>query len=190
MSAALARLVLCSLLCMWMRECSCDAAKERGREREKEMRCTADDAEEKRAIAVARVKREAVSPRPQRRSRVEPRNGTEGRLHLLNWAQTRVLFFAPSLPAFHPLFTPRELQTRSSTPRLPHLPARLFHVRNSWPLLLPWNEVGMCKIVPRYALHHRVASSRVALFPPLAFFRASLYLYPPRSSISFLDLHP
>lgn len=48
----------------------------------------------------------------------------------------------------------------------------------------------MCKIVPRYALHHRVASSRVALFPPLAFFRASLYLYPPRSSISFLDLHP
>lgn len=29
----------------------------------------------------------------------------------------------------------------------------------------------MCKIVPRYALHHRVASSPPALFLPLAFFR-------------------
>lgn len=29
----------------------------------------------------------------------------------------------------------------------------------------------MCKIVPRYALHHRVASSPSALFLPLTFFR-------------------
>lgn len=40
----------------------------------------------------------------------------------------------------------------------------------------------MCKIVPRYALHHRVASSPPALFLPLAFFR---YLLSPLYSPSF-----
>lgn len=124
-------------------------------------------------------------------SRAKKRNGRKTAFIKLS-ADARPLlrpFFARFSSPFHPPGTANSLLD-SSTPRLPHLPARLFHVRNSWPLLLPWNEVGMCKIVPRYALHHRVASSRVALFPSLAFFRASLYLYPPRSSISFLDLHP
>lgn len=39
----------------------------------------------------------------------------------------------------------------------------------------------MCKIVPRYALHHRVASSPPALFLPLTFFRS--LLSPLRASI-------
>lgn len=44
----------------------------------------------------------------------------------------------------------------------------------------------MCKIVPRYALHHRVASSPPALFLPLAFFRS---LLSPLYSPSFALLH-
>lgn len=43
----------------------------------------------------------------------------------------------------------------------------------------------MCKIVLRYALYHRVASSPPALFLPLAFFRPLLSpLYSPSSALS------
>lgn len=66
-----------------------------------------------------------------------------------------------------------KLSAQTCTPVLPSRSANSLHfssflsfspspvfypVRNSWPPLPPWNEVGMCKIVPRYALHHRVAS--------------------------------
>lgn len=43
----------------------------------------------------------------------------------------------------------------------------------------------MCKIVARYALHHRVASSPSALFLPLTFFRSLLSsLYSPSFALS------
>lgn len=97
---------------------------------------------------------------PRRRSQVEPRNGTEGRLHLLNWAQTCTPPLHPPSPfAFHP----RGNYGLSLPPRLLlsplFSPALLLFVIPSRRYYPPWNEVGMCKIVPRYALHHRVGSS-------------------------------
>lgn len=41
---------------------------------------------------------------PRRRSQVEPRNGTEGRLHLLNWAQTCT---TPRIPRLRVRLSPR-----------------------------------------------------------------------------------
>lgn len=91
--------------------------------------------------------------------------------------------------AFHPVDTTGFRSgnpTPSTSPLLLTLFSRPPPVRNSWPPLLPpWNEVGMCKIVLRYALYHRVASSPPALFLPLAFFRPLLSpLYSPSSALS------
>jgi len=114
------------------------------------------------------------SPKP---SRAKKRNGRKTAFIKLS-ADVHTLPISPRLSlssfAFHSAET--RAFARAIPPPLTSPPATLFFspapIRNSWPPLLPpWNEVGMCKIVPRYALHHRVASSPSALFLPLAFFR-------------------
>lgn len=95
----------------------------------------------------------------------------------------RTTLSSPCSPVFVRLSPPRKLRAFAraiplshpppSPPRLlfsPLFSPTFLPVRNSWPLLLPpWNEVGMCKIVPRYALHHRVASSPLYFFLSLSF---------------------
>lgn len=110
-------------------------------------------------------------------SRAKKRNGRKTAFIKLSADVHTLLSPPPCIPIFVRL-SPREnygLSLGQTLPSSTSLLATLFcnppPVRNSWPPLPPWNEVGMCKIVPRYALHHRVASSPSALFLPLAFFR-------------------
>lgn len=116
----------------------------------------------------------------------------------------RTTLSSPCSPCLRSSFAPRKLRAFAraipllpapSPPRLlfsPLFSPTFLPVRNSWPLLLPpWNEVGMCKIVPRYALHHRVASSPPALFLPLAFFRPLLSpLYSPSFALLLERVSP
>lgn len=129
----------------------------------------------------------AASSKP---SRAKKRNGRKTAFIKLSADARPCLrrFCARFSPSFHPA---RATNSAPQPPQLsvPHRLARLFRVRNSWPPLPPWNEVGMCKIVPRYALHHRVASSR-SLYFLLSLSLALLFISSPHPSISFLDLFP
>lgn len=132
------------------------------------------------------LRRRGATPKP---SRAKKRNGRKTAFIKLS-ADVR----HPPIPypPPRPRFTPREnyrLAPRSS--RL--LLSRLLPPIVSFPFVIPgrplppWNEVGMCKIVPRCALHHRVASF-LPLFLPLAFLRSPLSLpplYSPSFSLSF-----
>lgn len=105
------------------------------------------------------LRRHGATPKP---SRAKKRR-TEGRLHLLNWAQT----CTPPIPFFVRVSPPENypLALRSSRLLLSpssHLVSFPFVIPGR--SLPPWNEVGMCKIVPRCALHHQVASFRTFFF--------------------------
>lgn len=67
-------------------------------------------------------------------------------------------------PLLGPRLSPRDLSRTATPPFLSLFLPSLLLVRNSWPPLPRWNEVGMCKIVPRYALHHLLASFRSFYF--------------------------
>lgn len=77
------------------------------------------------------------------------------------------------------IFPPFSFSLSFSPSSLPPSFPGLLPVHNFWPPLPRWNEVGMCKIVPRYVLHHRVAllSARFIFFLLLSF-------VPPFSSLS------
>lgn len=129
-----------------------------------------------------RASRVAIPHRSLRRrrrssklSRAKKRNGRKTAFIKLS-AQTCIPF---SRSVFHPA----DSLSRSTKPSrfLLFLFLSLSHpgllpVHNFWLPLLRWNEVGMCKIVPRYALHHRVA----LLYIRFIFF--SCFLLSPLSS--------